>query len=331
MLRIHFTGEDLARTTVAAGADPLWEVVLSRFRLQDRITPLVFQPWLRQVRADPVLRTGMRAGSQWLTRLAPLGPYFPDFLTPPEACDGLDAGLEALQSTPRRRLRSELQRLDRHRPLPDWARPLADGDPASLGRLAEALRTYHRAAITPHHRLIQAVVDADRARRARSFLDGGVHGVLADLRPVMRWHPPVLEVDYGVSQDLYLRGRGLRLIPSFFCHRAPVALADPDLTPVLIYPIDQTARWAVAAGADDRPLKALMGSTRTAVLHAVGDGVTTTQLALRLNTSLASASRHAGVLRNAGLVSSQRHGSAVLHSLTGLGTALLDKAGSRER
>lgn len=50
------------------------------------------------------------------------------------------------------------------------------------------------------------------------------------------------------------------------------------------------------------------------------------ELACRSNTTLSSASQHATVLRNAGLVTTQRYGGAVLHSLTPLGLALLNDA-----
>jgi hypothetical protein len=36
MLRVYFTSEDLARMVFAAEVDPLWEVLFSRFRLQER-------------------------------------------------------------------------------------------------------------------------------------------------------------------------------------------------------------------------------------------------------------------------------------------------------
>ncbi len=72
-----------------------------------------------------------------------------------------------------------------------------------------------------------------------------------------------------------------------------------------------------------------MGATRAAVFCAVGSGATTTQLANRLSTSLASVSRHTGVLRNAGLITTHRHGAAVVHALTPLGTSLLDQHQSR--
>ncbi len=42
-----------------------------------------------------------------------------------------------------------------------------------------------------------------------------------------------------------------------------------------------------------------------------------------MGISLAAASQHASVLRNAGLITTRRRGSAVLHVLTPLGAELL--------
>lgn len=67
-----------------------------------------------------------------------------------------------------------------------------------------------------------------------------------------------------------------------------------------------------------------MGHTRAAVLAAVGDGCTTGELAGRAGVSVSSASEHAAVLRQAGLVSSARRRQQVRHALTPLGRALLD-------
>jgi DNA-binding transcriptional ArsR family regulator len=59
------------------------------------------------------------------------------------------------------------------------------------------------------------------------------------------------------------------------------------------------------------------------VLASVRDGCTTTELAGRAGISLAAASQHATVLRDAGLIASRRQGGAVLHVLTPLGAELL--------
>ncbi|SDK32542.1 ArsR/SmtB family transcription factor [Nonomuraea jiangxiensis] len=323
LLRIHFTADDLARTTMAAAADPLWEVVLSRFRLRDRDKALAYRSWERGLRRSPERVARMGAGVRWLMALAPEGPYFPDFLTPEAARDGLEAGLSALRSTPRRRFRWELGWLARYAPVAGWVGGLGDGEVTSVEGLATALSDYYGAAIAPHGEHIRAAVEADRAWRVGHLLSGGVEALLNGLRPTMRWRPPVLEVDYTLDRDLHLHGRGLRLVPSYFCRRVPVALADPELSPVLVYPIDAAFRWTPGTRAPGS-LEALVGDSRAAVLQAARGGATTTELARRAGVSIAAASRHAKVLREAGLVRSVRRGPAVLHLLTPLGTGLLE-------
>ncbi|QFZ21305.1 ArsR/SmtB family transcription factor [Saccharothrix syringae] len=308
MLRIHFTTDDLVRTTVAPTADPLWEVVLAGGRLRDRVHPPAFHGWLTAVRDrldhhDPAPRL--------LHVLAPV----PDLLTPPESADGLEAGLAALRATPPHRLAAELERVG---PLPAWVGQLLGG-PRGPAALAEVLRHLHAVLVEPHAEVIGESVNADRARRARDLVDGGVPGLLAGLRPHARWDGAVLEVDSPHDRDLRLRGRGLRLVPSYFGHR-PAAPADPDLPPVLVYPISDADRWT---GAEPGGLDDLLGPTRRAVLECARTGAGTTELARRVGTSPASVSRHTGVLRGAGLLRTTRHGTRAVHSLTTLGEALV--------
>ncbi|WP_199439210.1 ArsR/SmtB family transcription factor [Umezawaea beigongshangensis] len=321
MLRIHFTHEDLVRTTVAGAPDPLWEVVLSVIRLRERDRPPGYLPWVRAV------RDGVRgsAGARLLSALAPRARYFPDFLTPHEAADGLAAGLEAVAGTPSRRLVAELRRLDALAPLPRFVAPLVRGERGALARLVDALREHDELAIAPCRDLVAQSVAADRARRARDLLSGGVPGLLDGLRPRARWTPPVLEVDYCEDRDLHLAGRGVVLVPSYFCRGNPVTLADPRRKPVLVYPICDEDRWSRLTPGDHRPLQALIGPTRTATLLAVRAPGTTTELARRVGTSPASISRHTCVLRDAGLIRSARCGGSVVHSLTRLGLTLLDR------
>lgn len=164
--------------------------------------------------------------------------------------------------------------------------------------------------------------------RGRALLDGGTEELLASLPRMLRWRAPVLESDYPVDRDLYLDGRGLLLQPSYFCRGTPVVLRDPALPPVLVYPITHCEAPTVREPGGSSLAK-LVGTTRSAVLHAIGDGGTTSELARRAGVSLASASQHAGVLREAGLVATLRHGNAVLHTLTPLGAALLGGARGR--
>jgi DNA-binding transcriptional ArsR family regulator len=330
LLRIHFTLEDVGRTRLAGDGDPLWEVVHSGFRLNYRDQDPAFRAWKRALRVKGTRSAEVRAGAALLAALAPSGPYFPDFLTPPEAAGGLEEGLEAVLSTPRARLRAEMARLAENSPVPSRFHALAEGRPAVLRGVTAVLRAYHSAVVAPHDGAVRAAVAADRARRSRVLAEQGVEGLLATL-PSARWAPPVLEVEYGLDQDLHLNGRGLLLVPSFFCNRLPISLADPALPPALNYPVDGSLRWVSLAA--DRPggLEALMGPTRAAVLVAVGEcaGATTTQLAKRLSTSLPSISRHTAALRAAGLITTHRDGAAVLHAMTPLGTSLLEAGVTR--
>lgn len=280
-------------------------------------------------------RTRLNGETRLLSAVVPPRGYFPDFLTPSqEGAEpfGLDAGMEALRDTPVERLHGDLALLAENSPRPQRSPgggrspaalvdALAEGRTEPLGRLIAALRSYHRATVEPYWPHIQASVEADRAIRGRALLDGGTDELLSTLPPMIRWREPVLEADYPVDRELFLDGRGLLLQPSFFCRGTPVVYRDPDLPPVLVYPV--THRAAPAFAEPGPWLGRLVGHTRSAVLRSVGHGCTTSELARRTGVSLASASQHACVLREAGLLLTLRHGSSVLHTLTPLGASLL--------
>lgn len=73
----------------------------------------------------------------------------------------------------------------------------------------------------------------------------------------------------------------------------------------------------------DSALGRLIGESRLAVLKATVRPCTTSELADACFMSTPSASRHAAVLRDAGLIMSTRRGQAVVHAMTQLGTMLL--------
>ncbi|WP_433531557.1 ArsR/SmtB family transcription factor [Micromonospora sp. CA-263727] len=327
MLKIHFSGEDILRTRVAPAADPVWEVVLSLHLLPGQSRDPLLAGWRREVMRD--LRRQEDADSlRLLFALSPPRGYFPDFLTPYESVGGFEAGMEALRRTPVALLHRDLTRLASGRRLPATAAALARGEPDALDQLATTMSRYRELALGPYWPRVQAAVEADRARRARAVLDGGIQGLLTSLRPGVRWESGVLEIpNYPNSRELYLQGRGLLLVPSFFCAVTPVALVDPELPPVLVYPVDRLGGLAPAEpGAPDagrEALAALLGRTRAAVLASTEDGSSTGELARRLRISPAAASQHTSVLRNAGLLVSHRDRNTVLHTLTPLGRALL--------
>ncbi|WP_405926941.1 ArsR/SmtB family transcription factor [Streptomyces sp. NBC_00035] len=327
MLRIHFTSHDLQNIRVARQPDPLWELVCSVCRLETGQGPLDFGHWRRSARdrlsRDPVAGRALRP----LRSLIPSTGYIPDFLTPSVTGGDLPAGLDQVRRTPRTRLVRDLTRLADSRPVPNWATSLGrpGGDP--LKSLANALGVYFRALIEPYWTHIRTAVADDVDLRSRDLLDGGTQALLDGLRPLARWKSPVLEVDYPIERDLHLEGRGLLLVPSFFCWRRPTALADPGLDPVLVYPVAK-APFAVARAADDG-LERLLGRTRSVVLAEVAGrhARTTSEVAAAVGIALPSASYQIGVLRDGGLVASRRDGKYVLHIATPLGQRLLGTGG----
>ncbi|WP_030542089.1 winged helix-turn-helix domain-containing protein [Streptomyces albus] len=325
MLRIGFGTEDLNRLRVAGTGDFMWDVVLSLQLLQNRHAALVYDPWRRRVR-EALARAGLIRTTRALMELCPSAPYFPDFLTPGRGTADPDAGLDAVLSTPGRRLRQELTRLYGNRPVPPGARRLAEGGREALRRLETAVRRYHAVAVAPYTAAIDRAVDADRSARADSALTSGAEGLLTGYQPELTWRDGRIECGYPFSRTLELHGRPLTLVPSFFCTRWPVTLADPELPPVLVHPLQPAPGWLADAdresGSADR-LHRLLGLTRARALESLGRPMSTSGIAATLRLSPASASRHAAVLREAGLISSFRHGHRVLHRRTALGEALL--------
>ncbi|MEO3840367.1 MULTISPECIES: helix-turn-helix domain-containing protein [unclassified Streptomyces] len=333
MLRIHFRDADLARTRVAGAPDPLWEIAVSLHRLQTRKGRYAHAAWYRMARRMLHERGLERAVRDTLLPLYPRARYFPDFLTPGrapgEAVTSFRDGAELLLAVPPGRVRGEVGRLARTVGAPAWARKLAEtGERREFVRL---LRAYYEAVVEPWSDHMQARLEAERAARVRELLHGGSEGMLAGLAPAMRWRAPVLEVRYpaGVDRDLRLDGRGLTLVPSYFAADAPVSLADPELPPVLWYPVHHR-QAPVPPGPGHPPeqrLAALLGRARAAVLHATAHGATTGELARATGVSASAASRHAGTLRDAGLITTVRDGGSVLHTLTPAGAAVLRASG----
>lgn len=320
-VRIHFSLEDLARTYIAERPDPLWEVLLSLHLLHNRAAAPAFARW-RQ-RTLPRLDGAVRG----LLSLAPPRGYSPDFLTPDASALGLEEGLQELAATSRTRLRTDLGRFARSRQVPLWVREL---ESRNLPSIADAVRDYHTIAIRPYETQLRSHVEADRSKRSRALQCGGVQRLLSTLHPKLRWRSPVLELrTVSVHREVHLGGRGLRLIPSFFCWGSPIMLRDPELPPVLVYPVDHHhSGWERTTGGLERadtksPCAALLGNTRAAALEVVAAGCTTSELARRLNVSPATATHHTAILRDAGLISSHRTGGSVRHTLRSLGEALL--------
>ncbi|MEU7001403.1 helix-turn-helix domain-containing protein [Nonomuraea sp. NPDC046570] len=323
ILRIIFTGDDLARVRVASRADPMWELVTSLQRLQAGDGGAAMTGWRREARANLAEAGLLPEVRELLLPLAPRARYFPDFLTPIEAQQGMGSGLGALLDTPPSRVRKEMELLRAHSGLPGRLEDLARATPRSMRELGRVAGGYWQAALAGHWGTVERVVSRERGMLVRHLAEGGVEQMLSML-PATRWRAPVLEIDYPAGgREVRLAGRGLVVVPSYFCRVAPVTLADPSLPPVLIYPVPR--RNQPSPQAKDA-LAELLGRTRARVLRciALAPGCSTTELARRAGLPPSSASEHARVLRQAGLIASIRHANLMLHQVTEIGDRLAD-------
>ena len=322
--RIHFSEDDLARIQVSPTMGPLAETVLAAALLRCPQQPrTLLSGWRGQVRVTPRMRP--------LTALLPPGCHGVDLPTLTGENATIEQGLQALLDVPREHLLVEMEWIDRRHRLPPlaWAMAEAGGRP----ELAEATQVAYQELIQPFWPRIRASLHAEQAARRRTLAKEGPGALLASLQgPLIRWRPPVLEIQRPGRVEMELGGRGIALVPSVFVGRAPSLHENPnddDEMPRLILPAEGAGRarlWAASrglAGSRGSALAALVGRNRAAVLQSIADGCTTTELARRVGISLAAASQHASVLRRAGLIATRRQGSAVLHVLTPLGAELL--------
>ncbi|WP_329047341.1 helix-turn-helix domain-containing protein [Amycolatopsis sp. NBC_01488] len=312
VLRIHFSPDDLALTTFAEAPDPFWETLLGLHALQAGHSRSALTTWRAEIAPEPTFRS--------LQALAPSRGYSPDFLTPSEAREGFDAGLDALLRTRAARRQVELARLSRGAPVPPALQRLVTHE-ATFRDMAAALTRFHRTAIQPLWSRIETDFHRHRTHCGRALLGRGFGELIGSLHPALCWCGSSLEVagDH-VNGDLELAGRGLRIIPSYFCDRRPTVLADPRLPPVLVYPLPARAEHDSSHPID---LGGVLGKTKMLILAATARGSTTTALSTAARISLSSASYHAASLRKAGLIVSERMGSSVRHSLTPLGEDVL--------
>lgn len=291
MLRIHFKAEDLARVRMVATVGLVAEGVFA-LDVYGRRTGGPIAEWRRSVRN----RLGKQVSN----------------------VDGL---------------------IREHRPLSDllwlirWSNePTGVFGHPDLNRrhVAETVFEFCRAAVAPYWSQARGYLEAERDARARIAITSGVERLLSTLHPRMHWNPPVLEIAHSAQRDIYLSGRGLRLSPSVFLPDKTCVVVDEsaaDRRPTVVFSttssLDLLSGLTGADEPDEHALGALVGYTRAAALQALTDSCTTGELSQRLGISLAGASKHARVLRHAGLVTTARHRNTALHSLTPLGVALL--------
>lgn len=210
-----------------------------------------------------------------------------------------------------------------------YARLRAKSGPQSAPALTPA--DFWRAAVAPYWSRVLAHCETECDARGRMVMAGGVEQLLAGLGRGAVWNGQVLELQDGPEGDVHLDGKGLVLSPSVFLAHRPARLfraGEQRDQAVLVFSAPPNAEQSAILWDDtvlpSQGLAALVGQTRAAALRELRVSRTTSQLADRLGVSAPCASQHAAVLRESGLITTRRVRNTVLHSVTSLGTALLD-------
>jgi hypothetical protein len=327
--RVHFTSQDLARTRMTEAPMPLKELALATRALQDHSQRARLDRWRRHCGATP-----LSAGARMAISLTPSVGHSPTYLGPSLASSPEEA-LEHVRATPRSEIRTQMATLAKVQPVPSWAHHLAD-DPGLYRQLTDGLGELYSVLLGPYWEQVTDMFAADLSVRTRQLLGGGIDSLLSQANPRwMRWNPPVLEIRManGIERDLYLEGQGVCLVPSVFTSRTLVDDESlPQPTVCIPAGLDQPLRMLTVFGPENAmpapaaSLAALLGHTRSAVLNVVAEhpGCSTKELAAFANIAPASASEHATVLRDAGLIQTARWRNRVIHSVTSLGLALLN-------
>jgi DNA-binding transcriptional ArsR family regulator len=271
-----------------------------------------------------------------------------DFIAPVPA--GVSTTIEELlaevRATPLDVAHREVAELLRRQPADPRVEAILTGDGVT-DHVADALAAAWHALLQSEWAALRAILERDVVYRAGQLTSKGWAAALDGLHPRIGWQRDHIELDSGTDWHVDLGGRGLLFIPSVFVWPSFAVSVDTPWPPVLSYPArgvaalwerpDRGKPGAVQSGTEipgtrgstgSRPLARLLGGSRAAILLALEEPASTTQLTTILGQSLGGLGGHLAVLREAGLVTRARSGRTVLYSRTPVGDALVAVVGA---
>lgn len=321
MVRYTFTPEDLARTRFAVS--PMWETAAAIRALRNPSLLSLHLPWVKQIR--PLIRH--MDLSPAFALLPPRG-YIADFLTPPPTTPlaSFDDELEVVRATPTDQVLYDVNLLiECGAPAEDLA-GYRDDPRGEIERLCEVLAEFWMRAIEPNWARIRALLEADLLYRSRRLTEGGIEALFSDLHSSARWIPDEAALDLvenECDEERNLDGCGLLLVPAAFSCNRPAVITEANWQPTVIYPARGVALLWEEADAAPEALAKVLGQSRAALLADLDAPRTTTDLAQRLEMTPGGVSQHLGALKEAGLVTAQRNGRAVLYCRSALADELV--------
>lgn len=279
--------------------------------------------WLRAV------RQGLPQSSfELLATVIGNDGYLPDFLTAAPSWDMTpDAEVDALRSAPLDPMRVDLGKMvlrstgSRQRAL----REMQERPARARTMIADAWQDVWDAAIAPVWPQLDRLLRADISVRSRTIATSGISGMADDLHPNVSWGAGAVRVRLRRhSEQVDCRGSGLVLVPSVMSSWGCMVLTEPPAQPTLFYPArGVTAGWARSTTETADALGALLGSARAEILLGAGSARTTSHVARDAGIAASTASHHLTILRDAGLIASERDGARMLHLRTPLGEAMV--------
>jgi hypothetical protein len=320
MIVMRLGAESLAHVRFAVS--PLTEAMRSVHALDDPGSRAIHLPWVTATRAAVA---GLDLAP--LRALVPGDVYTPDFTSPPPAGPlvELEDELAAMLAVPPEQVAAEVARTYRGRPMPPALAPFVTHPERAVAGLADLVRAYWDVALAPSWPRIRALLQGDVLHRARTLADGGARVLFADMDPAIAWADGALRIRKRAEATLDLGERGLLFVPSVFVWPRVVAVVDPAWQPTVVYPARGIATlWDPGRPAGAPALAALLGAGRAAVLAALDEPLSTTDLSRRLGVSAGGVSQHLSVLRAAGLVHGQRAGRSVLYMRSAAGDQVVE-------
>nr|WP_236571337.1 ArsR family transcriptional regulator [Microbacterium hydrocarbonoxydans] len=282
--------------------------------------------WLRAVR-DRLPRESFRL----LAAVIGDDGYMPDFLTATPHWDmSPEAELEALRRAPIEPMRVDLGKVvqrssgERRRALAE----MRETPERARGLIADAWSDVWSATLAPVWPQLERLLRADIAVRARVIASSGIGGMAGGLHRSVGWGDGAVRVSLRRHSEIVdCHGSGLVLVPSVMSSWGCMVLTEPPAQPTLFYPArGVTAGWARSTREIEEALGALLGPARAGILLSAGAARTTMQVAADAGIAASTASHHLTVLRQAGLVASERDGARMLHLRTPLGEAMVGAA-----
>jgi len=200
------------------------------------------------------------------------------------------------------------------------------GDPrAALNRTVDILEHYWESCFQPHWLRIRAVLETDITYRGRQIAQAGLSAMINTIDTKVSISNTVVSVHmkHQLAASAAVAGRGMTFVPTVFTRDAS-APSDPNEPPMVLYAArGQGAMWEMDTVATDAGAIQLLGRTRATLLAVLSEPSSSTELGIRLGVTTSAVNQHLRALLAGRLVTSTRHGRAVLYSRSDLGSALL--------